>query len=420
MRGRTLVALVLFLTLSLLAAVGLALWLAVQTSPAIAAHGKVSPRDIERALGLMRSHDPRYQRPGIVRVLMADERDLALLLQHAAARWAGAGTQVVIEQGVARAQASVPLRVEGRQIWLNVDVRLRQGHGLPDLESLRVGRLPLPGWAAAPLLRWWLERRGLGADLELPRDVVRHVDFRPRQLVLYYAWREDTMSRMLATLVPAADQERLRAYSDRLVELLRDEASGGVVSLARLLPPMFDMARRRSALPSADAARENRAAILTLAFYANRRGLVALVPAARQWPRPKALTVTLAGRIDLPLHFLISAAIAAESGTPLADAVGLYKEVSDSRGHSGFSFNDLAADRAGTRLGERAVRAPAWLQERLSAGVAESELLPDISDLPEFLSAEDFSKRYGHFDAPPYLLMMREIETRLDTLSLLR
>lgn len=420
MRGRTLIALIAFLTLSLLAAVGLGLWLAIETSPAIAAQGKVSTRDIERALRLLRSHDPRYQRPGIVRLLMADERDLALLLQHAAARWAGASTQVTIAQGMAHARASIPGHVQGRPIWINVDVQLRQGRGLPDLESLRVGRLPLPGWAVAPMLRWWLERRGLGVDLELPRDVVRHVDFRPRQVVLYYAWREDTMSRMLATLVPAADQERLRAYSDRLVELLRDEAAGGAVSLARLLPPMFDMARRRSALPSADAARENRAAILTLAFYANRRGLVALVPAARQWPRPRALTVTLAGRIDLPLHFLISAAIAAESGTPLADAVGLYKEVSDSRGGSGFSFSDLAADRAGTRLGERAVRNPAWLQERLAAGAAESDLLPDITDLPEFLSAEDFGKRYGHVEAPPYLLMMREIETRLDTLALLR
>jgi len=37
-------------------------------------------------------------------------------------------------------------------------------------------------------------------------------------------------------------------------------------------------------------------------------------------------------------------------GTPLADAVGLWKELADARrGGSGFSFNDIAADRAGTR-----------------------------------------------------------------------
>ena len=35
------------------------------------------------------------------------------------------------------------------------------------------------------------------------------------------------------------------------------------------------------------------------------------------------------------------------------DAIGVYKEVRDSRGGSGFSFNDMAANRAGTRFGLR-------------------------------------------------------------------
>ena len=39
----------------------------------------------------------------------------------------------------------------------------------------------------------------------------------------------------------------------------------------------------------------------------------------------------------------------------LSDVIGLYKEIEDSRGGSGFSFNDIAADRAGTRFGEKAV-----------------------------------------------------------------
>ena len=222
------------------------------------------------------------------------------------------------------------------------------------------------------------------------------------------------------TLVPPADQLRLRAYSDRLVEILRDATPGTMVSMASLLPPVFELARQRSATPEADPARENRAALLALAFYANQRGLAAIVPAARHWPQPPALTVTLSGRIDTPLHWLISAAVAAESGTPLADAIGLYKEVSDSRGGSGFSFNDLAADRAGTRLGERAVRDPRGVQERIARGVMESDLLPDLTDLPESLGAETFARRYGDLEAPRFMSTMREIESRLDTLPLLR
>ena len=54
----------------------------------------------------------------------------------------------------------------------------------------------------------------------------------------------------------------------------------------------------------------------------------------------------LAGRQDLAKHFAISAAISAHSGAPLADAIGLYKELEDARGGSGFSFDDLAAEPA--------------------------------------------------------------------------
>ncbi len=434
MNGRRWLLLVVTLAVAVSAGAGLAFWLAVDFAAQVPLQQAVKPADIERALQLVRSHDPRRQRPGMVRALIAEERDLALLLQHAAARWAGAGTRVALRQGQAVLEASVPLSValpmalplsqalaaDGRQPWLNLHLELKQSRGLPELSALRVGRLPLPAWVAEPLLGWWLERRGLGVDLELPRDVVRHVDFRTQRVVVFYAWRQDTLSRMLATLVPPADQERLRAYSDRLVELLHVEAAGSPISLVRLLQPMFELAQRRSAAVGADAGRENRAALLALAFYANQRGLASIVPAARDWPQPPPLTVTLAGRIDLPLHVLISAAIAAESGTPLADAVGLYKEVNDSRRGSGFSFNDLAADRAGTRLGERAIRSPIALQARLAQGVAEGDLLPDISDLPEFLDADEFGKRYGAVGAPGYLMMMREIETRLDTLPLLR
>lgn len=415
----------------LLGVATLAIWtLAVEEAPRVPAAERVQPADIEHALMLARSHDPRRQRGGFVRALAAEERDVALLLQHAASRWSGAGARVSFEQGRATLNASLPAglppirqfwrRGERPTGWLNLQVELLQARGLPVLNTMRVGRLPLPAWIAEPVARWWLDQRGLGVDFDLPRDVVRHVEFRPQRVIVFYAWRQDTLARMLATLVPPADQLRLRAYSDRLVEALRDATPGTMVSMASLLPPIFELARQRSATPDADPARENRAALLALAFYANQRGLAAIVPAARHWPQPPALTVTLAGRIDTPLHWLISAAVAAESGTPLADAIGLYKEVSDSRGGSGFSFNDLAADRAGTRLGERAVRDPRALQERIARGVTESDLLPDITDLPESLGAETFARRYGDLEAPRFMSTMREIESRLDTLPLLR
>jgi hypothetical protein len=133
--------------------------------------------------------------------------------------------------------------------------------------------------------------------------------------------------------------------------------------------------------------------------------------------------VTLNRRDDFPKHFMISAALAADAGGPLADAVGLYKEVEDSRGGSGFSFNDVAADRAGTRFGERAAASPVSarkLQQRLSAGVRERDLMPATEDLPEFMPEGEFKRRFGGIGAPAYKQMMAEIERRIASLALYR
>ena len=393
--------------------------LALESAPLVAASAPVVTLDVERALQLVRKHDPRQQRPGIVRVVLAEQRDVELLLGHAAKRWPGFAAKVQFDQGQAQLKVSAALPLGITKPWLNIDARLQQGNALPDITRLRVGSLPVPAWCAEPLLGWLLASRGFGVDTALARDVVRRVDIHPGRIVVFYAWQDDTSARVLATLVPPADQLRLRAYSDRLVELVATEPPGGTVSLSRLLPPMFERARQRTA-EGGDAAQENRAAILALAFYANQRGLSAIVPAARTWPRPQPLTVTLANRTDTPLHFLISAAIAAEAGTPLADAVGLYKEVADSRAGSGFSFNDLAADRAGTRFGDMAVRDPERAQARLSAKLHEPDLLPDVSDLPEALSAAEFTRRYGAVGAPAYQRVLADIEARLDRVPLLR
>lgn len=123
--------------------------------------------------------------------------------------------------------------------------------------------------------------------------------------------------------------------------------------------------------------KENRSALIVLAFHG--KGLAALAPEARAWPPARRHVVTLAGRSDLPQHFTISAVLAATAGSPLSDVVGLYKELDDARHGSGFSFNDLAADRAGTRLGALAAGAAAGrerLRKTLVAGLSENDLIP--------------------------------------------
>ncbi len=413
-----------WLALGLALASVLILALALQHAPRWPATAEVSVADIARAREFLRRNDPRQPAPGPLRTLLTTEREANLMLSQLARRAAaGASAQVALGDGSARLQASLPLPHSAITAWLNIDATLRETPGLPAIDRLTVGRLPVPGWVATRLLRVLAERaRQSTPEGALALSMVRQVRLQPTRLEVTYAWGEDSLRRVLGTLLPPAEQARLTAYAQALTGAMQAHAATGAgtaLPLERLLTPLFTLASQRSAGGS-DALAENRAALLTLALQVTGRQLSDLVPAIQAAPQPQHLLITLSGREDFAQHFLISALLALEGGGPLADAIGVYKEVADLRHGSGFSFNDIAADRAGARLGLLARRDALALQQRLAAGVQASDVMPDVSDLPEFLSAREFRKAYGGMDAPPYRRMLADIERRLDALPLLR
>ena len=406
------------LPLLLAAAVLLALWLAFDTASTVAEPRDVGVDDVARAMTVLRAHDPRHQRPGTVNAIALSVRDLEVLLNHGARRIVQARVQVQSDRGRAQVIASVQPAVLPGGRWLNVRLDFVETGGLPELERLSVGRLRLPTALAPWLLRQVAGRFALADELTVAADVIRRVKLMPGQVHVVYAWQADTSQRLLAGLLSLDDQVRLRAYWERLTAISRARPrQQWEVSLASLIGPMFALARERTD-SGHDAAAENRAALLALTVFANGRGLSAIVPAAREWPQPRPLRTMLLGRDDFPRHLLISAMLAIEGSTPLARAIGLYKEVADSRGGTGFSFNDLAANRAGHRLGELALRDPRRLQDRLAPGVDDAALLPAMDGLPEFLPEAEFVRRYGGVGGAGYNELLATIESRIATLPL--
>ncbi|HNH24721.1 MAG TPA: hypothetical protein PK261_06995, partial [Accumulibacter sp.] len=105
---------------------------------------------------------------------------------------------------------------------------------------------------------------------------------------------------------------------------------------------------------------------------------------------------------------------------PAANAIGLYKEIDDSRGGSGFSFAALAADRAGTLFGERLIGRSSQLDAALAGPLTDADLLPSLSAFPEGFSAAEFKAQFGDRDSPAYRRLNDEIERRLAELPLYR
>jgi hypothetical protein len=402
--------------LALAALAGTALWLALERAPRVAGASAPGADALEHLRRQLRVHDPRRLRPGNQPVLVLSSADLGLLAGQGA-RLAGGAADAQLGAGTLELRLSLPLPRNPLGTWANLKLQLREAPGLPEVDRLTIGRLALPGALARPLVQLALSRWDPAAEGQPPlRSLVQSVQLAPEQVSVRYVWRADALQRLAGWLLPPAQRERLRAYQGRLAMVTG--AGAGPLSLPSLMAPMFALARERST-DDAGAAAENRAALLTLALYVTGRPLNRLLPGAGDWPRARWRAVLVRDRIDFPQHLLVSAALAATVDGPLADAFGLAKEVSDAREGSGFSFNDMALNRAGTRLGELAVREPRRLQARLAGGVPEEALAPKVDDLPEFLPEATFVTRYGGVGAPAYERLVAEIDARVAALPLL-
>jgi hypothetical protein len=398
-----------------------AILLALEDRPLVARPAALGPAQIERAKRILDDNDPRRLKPGAQRTVSLSQQDLDLLANYFAGRYARGGAQLALRPGAATvvATAELPPNPAGR--FLNVRASMHDTGVPPRLEDVSIGRLPLPDWLANALLdRAWAKLQE-SEDVRAAASAVKKVGIAEGRLDVTFEWRADLPHRLRAAVLPRAEQERLRPYQERLAGLARGGDRAAALPLADLASGLLRLAGERGG--DADAAAENRAALFVLAVYASGKGLAPAVPAAADWPRPAARKLTLGGRVDFAQHFAISAALAAGAGGPFADAVGLYKEVDDSRRGSGFSFADIAADRAGTRFGEAATASAASarkMQALARTGLHESDVMVAARDLPEAMPEAEFKRRFGGVDAPAYARMIAEIDGRIAALPAYR
>jgi len=416
---RCLFKLILFLILALPLAIAGVVYLAVDSAPNINRAAEITPSNIERAKRILDQNDPRKLKPGARRTISVSQNDLDLAANYLARQYAAGGARVQLKRGTTDIGASLRLPMIPLPTYLNCEATLVEDGALPRFGSLRIGRIPIPAWAAYWLLPRLFTLAFPDADVRSFSKAIKKVSVNEARIALTYEWQADLPDKLRTVLLPPEERERLRIYQERLAAVSRSLKAKNV-SLTELLVPLFSFAAERSSDDNAIA--ENRAAILLLTLYVNGQSLETILPEAKNWPHPITHGVLLNQRDDFPKHFIISAALAAKAGGPLADAVGLYKEIEDSRGGSGFSFNDIASDRAGTRFGEYAANfvSARKLQQQLRAGVSEKDLMPATEDLPEFMPEREFIRRYGGVDAPESNKMMVDIERRIAALPLYR
>jgi hypothetical protein len=401
------------LLLLVLAAGGLFI-AAIEQQPLVSRPATITPQAIAQARLLLLVNDPRRLQAGDARRAIIPAGLLDEAANYAATRFLR-GRAALKLSGERQAELTLSLQ----PIWLNgighlnVAATLQDADGLPAITALRLGPLSMPAALAEPLLGGLLTLAGYGREWRQLHAAIRQTRFdsHRQRLIVNYVWQPALLEQARALAASPADKTLIAAAHANLTGLLAHHAPGSQLALPEVLGPLL----------SADTSPGGqRAALLVLAAYLAERNLTALFPEAADWPRPPPLKLILGGRYDSAQHFVISAALAAWAGEPLAEAIGTYKELADARHGYGFSFADLAADRAGTAFGELLVARSPRVSALLASEFSDADLLPPLDGLPEYLRQREFRQRFGGPGQPAYEQQSAEIERRLQSMPLYR
>ena len=394
------------LALLTLAAVGglAAVLLILEPTPSVTGTADLAATELRDFAHLVRGTD--LDNPGVKSARLTPPKLNAMV--DFAARRVGGHARLKPARGGAALRASFPL---GRDLgYANFHVELRETAGIPAVAAARVGGLPLPAGLVDRVLRRGLDEVAAAGEL-------LRVDFDADQVEVIYRLRADAK---VTALLGDDDQRRLKVRQAQLAAIVARQHRAGALQLAPLLSgllaePSGVLGRDGQPDPVAD----NRAALLVLAAYVNRRRL----PVPTTGPAPEPRTVVLRGRHDLAQHFSISAATAAKGGSALSHLVGLAKELSDADGGSGFSFADMLANRAGIRVAELATDSAdsaRHLRRMARAGLTEADIMPSPAGLPEGMQEAVLLRTIGTPSSAAYAQLVDHIDRRIDATRLHR
>lgn len=390
-------------------------WAALDGEPRVEPGGRITRDDLLWAKHLFEKNVPRARTADTLQTLELTAEELNRLLNYAVVVRPVYGVAATLEEG--RMLLDVSIRVPATPFgeYLNFSATLSQRGTQLTLGGMQVGSLPLPSFLGRGVL--WLAERWLRLDpayLAL-RQSLQGVRLMENHLSLDYHWRPELLTLMerkgAEVLVGAEEKQRLLAYADLVRRTMARHPDKSQQPAREAVSRVFAFARQRGG----DATAENRAAFTALGAYVAGVSLHQLLEGrGRSTRRAPPVLLTLHGRRDAAEHLLIAAALSANGGSRLANALGLAKEEEDVQSGSGFSFTDLAYDRAGARLGELATGArAAEVQSLLASLDTDDALAPVFSDLPEFMPEAAFVRRFGAVGSPAYHAQVAEIERRL-------
>ena len=371
--------------------------------------------DLVRAKEIL--HEGSKTKPDEIGIIELSQADLNLAGNYLLNRYSKSAARLEFNRNQLRFFVTMTLPENSLGKYLNISFKLGnvEGNHLPVITKFKAGKLLLPAKLAAWVIDTVIQYSSLNEYFILATRPLKAVKIDAQTLTITYYSNKTILTQARSFLTRTGDKSTLTIYQQKLTDIVAKHDPEWRLSLAELLQPLFELAYQRSTLETAIA--ENRDVIATINDYVNKKETRQLLTTPESLPASgQQYAAFLYKRIDLAQHFIGSAALTASVSKQVAQVAGEEKELSDSRGGSGFSFIDLAADKAGTRFGEMATSSAEnarKMQKVMSKIKDYSDFMPDPRDLPEHMNEAEFKQRFESVDSPVYLELSKQIDARI-------
>lgn len=385
---------------------------ATEETPTIRDKRLFTIQDIDRAKQVL---NESYATDGIFRTLTLTENDVNIAANYLLSRHFDSATKIKLGNASLTSSISISLPdiLLGR--YLNISFNLSDQQGQLAPENFKAGRISVPKIFSGLIINSIIKLTALQSYYLQAKQHIKSIQLTADHLKITYQYSPEAFSQILSLLALNTDNVSKIIYQQKLSEIITNHDREWRLSLAQLLQPLFQLAYQRSTLDS--AIEENRTAIFVINAYVNDREIKRFLPlpSSATVSGPK-LSVFLYKRKDMAKHFMWSAALTASGSSNLADMLAQEKEMSDAQQGNGFSFIDLAADRAGMYLGEMATSSPQTARkiQMAMANIKDySAFMPDVSDLPENIDDKEFKHKFESVSNPAFQQILAQIDARI-------
>jgi hypothetical protein len=390
----------------------------VSDTPEIELDWSLTRDDIIRAKKILR--EGSKTKPHEIATIELSHDDLNLAANYLLNRYSKSAVQISLKANKLKFEVTTTLPENRLGKYLNVTFRLgnEEGSQLPTITKFKAGKLLIPAKLAGFIINTLIEHSTLNNYFILATRPIQGVKIDPEKITISYFSNLETLIAARNVLTHTDNPPALSIYQQKIADIIAHHDPNWRLSLAELLKPLFEIAYQRSSLDN--AIQENRLVIISVNDYVNKKQNKQFLPVSTP-TQGKQYVAFLYKRSDLAQHFIGSAALTASVNDQVAKVVGEEKELSDAHGGSGFSFVDLAADKAGTRFGEVATSSPESarkLQLAMTKIKDYTDFMPDPRDLPEKMNEADFKRRYGAIDSAAYQELSKKIDARIAAIPL--